>query len=110
MKLRKYRTMMEALQKLQRKGYTYGFKLKDKMLKCLESGKEYRPEDLRIAEYYRFEEDTNAAGMTVLFALYGNDGTKGTVVSNYGTFANMALISFLDRVKIMDRKDPGAAK
>ena len=95
--------MVDALNKLSQKGYKNGFKLRDKFLESLGSGKKYRPEDLCIVEYHRFEGETNPSDMSVVFALRSKNAEKGTVVSSYGTYANMSLISFLDKVKIQDR-------
>ncbi len=95
--------MTEALTQLQRKGFTDGFKLENKKLKCLESGNTYTPDDLNIVEYHRFEGESNPSDMSVVFAVKCKDGTKGTIISSYGTYANMPLITFMDKVKIHDR-------
>ncbi len=103
MKFTNYRTLTEALTQLRRKGFTEGFKLEDKKLKCLESGKSYTPDDLRIVEYHRFEGESNPSDMSVVFAVKCKDGAQGTIISSYGTYANMPLITFMDKVKIHDR-------
>jgi hypothetical protein len=105
MNFTKYRTLVEALDQLSRKGFTHSFKLIEGKLANLETGKSYRPEDLRIVEYHRFEGDSNPADMSVVFAVKCCDGRKGTIVSSYGTYADMPLITFLDKVKILDRTE-----
>lgn len=105
MKPRSYRTLLEALHQLSRKGFTGSFKLENNLLKCLESGKTYRPEDLRILEYHRFEGESNPADMSVVFAIACAGGEKGTVVSSYGAYADMPLLTFLNEVKIYDRTE-----
>lgn len=97
------RTVSGVLNLLVEKGFTSGFKMEHQMLKCLETGKSYRPEDLRIVEYHRFEGKSNPADMSVVFAVQGIDGEKGTVISSYGTYADKELINFMDRIEINER-------
>ena len=94
---------MEAVAHLQGKGFKFGFKLKDKLLECLESGNLYSPDELRIVEYHRFKEKQDPHEAKVVFAIRTEDGEMGTIVSNYGQKTNWALLSFLDKVKILDR-------
>jgi pantothenate synthetase len=99
----KYRTLLDAVAQLRAKGYKYGFKLKDKVLECLESGQLYRPDELRIVEYHRFKDKQDPHEAKVVFAIRTEYGEMGTIVSNYGLKTNWALLSFLDKVKILDR-------
>lgn len=97
--------MIDVLDQLTQKGFTRSFKLKNKVLQCLESGKSYEPDALRIVEYHRFEGKSNPSDMSVVFAIQCGDGEKGTIISSYGTYADMPLITFMDRVKILDRTE-----
>ena len=99
------RTLSGVLNKLLDKGFTHGFKLKKNKLKCLESGKLYSPDELRIIEYHRFEGESNPADMSVVFAVECSDGDKGVIVSAYGTYADKELIAFMDKVKIQERTE-----
>ncbi len=104
MKTSKYQTLIEALDQLRAKGFKYGFKLKDKLLECLESGKLYRADELRIVEYHRFSNLKDPDDALVIFALRTKYGEMGTIVSHYGPYANLSIFSFLDKVKILDKK------
>lgn len=103
MKLVTYRTMSDALNQLRKRGFDSGFKLVDGHLVCLETKKKYQPPDLGITEYHRFEGDSNPSDMSIVFAVQCNDGNKGTVVSSYGTYATDGLLSFMDKVKVVDK-------
>ncbi|MCB9315022.1 MAG: phosphoribosylpyrophosphate synthetase [Lewinellaceae bacterium] len=96
-------TLVDVLEQLKKKGFTRSFKLENKALLCLETGKSYASDALRIVEYHRFEGDSNPADMSVVFAVECTDGEKGAIISSYGTYADMPLITFMDRVKILDR-------
>ncbi len=104
MKLTKYSTMTEALQKLEKKGFKHGFKLKNGALECIETGKTYKPSDLRIVEHYRFEGNSDPDDMSIIFVVKSNDGEKGTIISSYGTYADLPLMLLLDKVKIVEQK------
>ncbi|MBK8966995.1 MAG: hypothetical protein R3D58_05140 [Saprospiraceae bacterium] len=98
-------TLIDVLDQLKEKGFESSFKLEGKALQCLESGKSYSSHALRIVEYHRFEGKSNPSDMSVVFAIQCDDGEKGTIISSYGTYADMPLITFMDGVKILDRTE-----
>ena len=100
-----YRTLVEALAELRKKGYTGEFKLVNGKLKCLDSEQYFSADDLEIIEIHRFEGATNPSDMSVAFAVQCSDGTRGTVVSSYGATADHDLLKFMDSVHILDRTD-----
>lgn len=110
MKLNKYTTVVHAIEALKKRGYRDEFKFSNGILKNLNNGKTYTPEELSIVEYHRYEGISNPSDMSIVFAVEGNDGCKGTVVSSYGMYADMTLVEFMDKVKIKSRaKDSGQA-
>ncbi len=98
----KYSTLVEAFQELKKRGYRSSFKLQEKGMKCLTTEKIYQPENMKIVEYQRFEGATNPSDMSILFAVECDDGVKGTVISSYGTYADMKMVKFMDKVKIKE--------
>lgn len=98
-------TLIDVLDQLKEKGFVSSFKLEDETLQCLESGKSYDADALRIVEYHRFEGKSNPSDMSVVFAIQCADGEKGTIISSFGTYADMPLITFMDSVKILDRTE-----
>ncbi|MCI5081320.1 MAG: hypothetical protein MRY78_06515 [Saprospiraceae bacterium] len=104
MRFNQYDTLVEAESALRRKGFKMSFELKDGKMRCTKNDAIYTPDEMRIIEYHRFEGMTNPADMSILFAVICNDGSKGTIVSNYGPHSNMNLISFMDKVKILNKE------
>lgn len=98
-----YQTLSEALLQLRERGIRNSFQLKNERLECVETGKSYPSGDIRITEYYRFEGESNPSDMSVLFVIECADGEKGTVISSYGTYADVSLLEFMDELKIEDR-------
>ena len=72
-------------------------------MQSLKSKKFYRPADMEIVEYHRFEGISNPSDMSIVFAIETNDGNKGIVVSTYGMYAEMKMVEFMDKVKIKER-------
>lgn len=100
-----YSTLVEAIEELRERGYKSDFKLREDGMESLESGKKYKPDDMKIVEYYRFEGMTNPSDMSALFAVDCHEGEeKGLIVTSYGIYADINLISFLDKVKILEEK------
>lgn len=102
MKMVTYQTLSEATNALKRRGFEEEFKMQGNQLKCIKTGKCYLASEMKIVEYHRFEGLANPSDMSIVFAIIGKDGIKGTVVSSYGTYANNELLTFMDKVKIAD--------
>ena len=82
--LRKYDTLSQAQAALVEKGFTAQFDTNDGEICAMPSKKKYKPADLKIVADVRFEGMTNPADNMILYAIEANDGTKGTMVDNYG--------------------------
>lgn len=102
MNFQNYKSLSQALQKLKQLGYSGDFRFKNHRLIHDRTEKAYNSDELRIVEHHRFEGLTNPSDMSILFVLEAEDGTKGTIVSGYGIYADMKLIEFLDQVKIKE--------
>ena len=101
MGLNRYTSVAHATQGLRRRGFKDEFKLlQDNKMQNLQNGKTYRPDQMSIVEYHRFEGMSNPSDMSIVFAVEAEDGRKGIVISSYGAYANMALVEFMDKVKI----------
>ncbi|WP_420385534.1 hypothetical protein [Roseivirga sp.] len=68
------------MDQLNSKGYKEQFKLSDKGLKAISSGKIIAPNHLRIKHRYRFDGMTNPGDESTLYALESEEGIKGTLV------------------------------
>lgn len=104
MKINKYSSMVNAVEGLQKRNYTCDFQLAGESMKCLSTNRMYRPQDMVIVEYHRFEGITNPEDMSVIFAIECNDDTKGTIVSSYGMYADAQLLDFIEKVKIKEQQ------
>lgn len=80
-----YDTVSGAVNGLKQRGYSVDFNLEENCLVC--EGAKYNAEDFEITEVYRFEGNTDPADEAVVYAVEGNKGHKGVLVSGYGASA-----------------------
>lgn len=93
--------MVEATRALREKGFNHTLELQDNnALYCPEKDQKYSADELEILEFHRFEGDTNPSDMSVIFAIEAQDGTKGTIITPFGVYADRDLMEFLDQIPI----------
>lgn len=84
-------TLIETLEQLKEKGFTYDFNL---TAHALEIHKEdgvkmsLSPEDFTIVEIFRFEGMSNPSDSSILYAIESCEGLKGTLISSYGMYSD----------------------
>ena len=94
-----YDTLLDAINGLKAKGYTYDFNLKEDCLECAGVGKVLSPEEFEVTEVYRFEGMTSPDDSSILYAIESHDGLRGTLVNAYGVYADpmsSAMVAKLD--------------
>ena len=99
-----YETIIEALEKLKKKGYKYSFKIENEKATCIETNEKVTPENMLIVEYHRFEGETDPSDMAVIFVVECSNGHNGCIIDAYGTYSNETISNFLKKVKIAPRK------
>ncbi|MEZ2415005.1 phosphoribosylpyrophosphate synthetase [Muriicola sp. E247] len=85
--MKSYDTLSEAIQDLQKRGYTYDFNLRPLCLICPSLKLELHPEDFEVDEIHRFEGMSSTDDNSVLYAISSKNGVKGTLVDAYGVYA-----------------------
>ncbi|WP_447977385.1 phosphoribosylpyrophosphate synthetase [Candidatus Nitrospira bockiana] len=103
MNIAAYTTVGEAVNDLERRGFTANFELIGKTFRAVESGRTFNPEDLTIVERHRFEGASDPEELAVVYAIEATDGTRGVLVDAYGTYANPDLSEFLKGVRVRER-------
>lgn len=99
------KTLTDAIYRLQKIGYNKDFKLVEDKLQCLQNKKLYTPDDMLILGNQRFEGLSNPSDMSALFVIECKDGTKGLIISSFGVYGDIALIDFLDKIKVKKSKN-----
>lgn len=84
-----YATVSEAVNDLQRRGYTEDLSLADHCVVCGNQRTELHPEDFHIDEFHRFEGETDPADESIVYAISApKHGIKGVLVNAFGTYAS----------------------
>lgn len=91
-------TMVTMLEKLNKDGFITQFKATENGLLSLDLKKTYKPDEVRIAHFYRFEGESNPGDSAILYAIETNDGEKGTLIDSYGISADKNVAHFIRKV------------
>lgn len=99
MSVNEYTSVTEAIERLSQRGFTANFEFLDNAFKAMENGKIFHANELTILEHHRFEGQSDPEDMAIVYAIEGNDGTRGVLVDAFGAYADPGLGQFLQNVK-----------
>ena len=97
-------TLSGCVNKLVSEGYTTNFKVDEKGLTTTENGKHFKPEQVHIKNFFRFEGASDPADSAILYAIELDDGTKGTLTDAYGTYDDEDVGKFIKQVEDIEKK------
>jgi hypothetical protein len=89
-----------AVQALSHRGFTAEFVIEDGALRVAGTDRRIRPEEMSIRDYYRFEGTSDPSDESVVYALEARDGTKGTLIDAFGTYADPLIANVIDRMRV----------
>ena len=89
-----------AVDALHHRGFTAEFVIEEGGLRVAGTDRRLRPEEVSIRDYYRFEGTSDPSDMSVIYALEARDGTKGTLVDAFGTYADPLIANVIDRMRV----------
>ena len=97
---KRYTNMVEAIEELEKRGFTANFEFLDQTFRDVDSGRTLKADELTIVEHHRFEGASDPDDMSVIYAIESDDGSKGIIADAFGVYANPDLGGFLDKVKL----------
>ena len=77
-------TLTQCLNDLKQKGYDQEFKVGNGLLYEMNGQQGFKPEQITIHNFYRFEGESDPGDMEILYALETDNGIKGTLMYAYG--------------------------
>ena len=98
-------TLAACINKLVADGYTGNFSVDEKGL-VTEGDKHYKPDQVHIKNFFRFEGASDPADSSILYAIELSDGTKGTLTDAYGSYDDALIGKFIKQVEDMEKKTP----
>jgi len=92
-----YATVAEALDELNKNGFTHDFNLHDENIKK-------NPDNYEIEYIYRYEGDTDPGEEAVVYGIVSNSGEKGVFVSGFSANSESEAAAVLAKLCI-ERSD-----
>lgn len=96
-------TLSAVITKLTQKGYEVQFKVTDEGMVSLSSNKVYKPNQVKICHFYRFEGESNPSDNSILYAIETREGEKGTLVDGYGATSDELIDHFIKQVEEIEK-------
>jgi hypothetical protein len=96
-----YETVVEALNDLKERGYSYDFNLSPTCLVCGE-GIQLQPTEFDIVEVHRFEGMTDPADSSIVYAIESHHGMKGTLIDAYGAYSDSLSADMVKKLAIVE--------
>lgn len=93
-------TLTRALDDLVRAGFGEHFGIRGAELRSFTSGRSYRPSEVVIREYQRFEGVSDPDDMCIAYAIEASGGARGILVDAFGAYSDARVSAFLENVPI----------
>ena len=92
------KSMAICLSRMLDEGYTEDFKVTDAGLQAIKHERVFRPEEVNIVNFFRFEGESDPDDNAILYVIETNDGTRGTLIDAYGVYSDPKITRFLKEV------------
>ncbi|HUR31579.1 MAG TPA: hypothetical protein VMZ69_09105 [Saprospiraceae bacterium] len=91
--------MVSVLSDLTKSGYTTQFKATDKGICSMDNQKHWKPNQVEIKHFYRFEGESDPSDSSIVYAIETKTGEKGTLVDSYGAQSDPHVEKFIKEVE-----------
>lgn len=98
------KSLVACTNKLVQDGFTENFKVAEQGLLSPSKEQVYKPEEISIVNFFRFEGYSDPADSSILYAIITNDGVKGTLSDSYGAYADPQVAKFIQEVESIAKK------
>ncbi len=98
------KTLASCLNKIIKDGYTQNFKVTENGLQSLETEKLYKPGEVHIVNFFRFEGASDPSDSAILYVIETSDGAKGSLTDAYGMYADSDIDKFIKEVENISKK------
>ncbi|MEO5893314.1 MAG: hypothetical protein ABIQ31_23890 [Ferruginibacter sp.] len=98
------KTLVDCHKKMVEDGYKEDFVIEDELLKCVDTEKKYKPGEVSIINFFRFEGQNDPDDSSIMYVIETDDGKKGTVIDAYGAYADPDISAFITEVEVIQKK------
>lgn len=85
-------------------GYSEDFKVVEESLYSLNKQRYYKPEEVLVVNFFRFEGMSDPDDNAVLYVIETADGTKGILIDAYGIYNDPRIARFMHQVAALEKK------
>ena len=98
------KSLATCLTKMVAEGYTEDFQITEQGLLSLHKHSRYKPEQIQVVNFFRFEGQSDPDDNAILYVIETNDGTKGTLIDAYGVYNDPNVSKFMKDVETIKKK------
>lgn len=98
------KSLATCLNKMMKEGYTENFKVTEEGLESFQKHNNYKPEQIQVVNFFRFEGESDPDDNAILYVIETNDGTKGTLIDAYGIYNDPKVAGFMKDVEKIQKK------
>jgi hypothetical protein len=92
-------TLSQTLEKLKAKGYKHDFNLLENKIESKALNMHYTSDKFFIHNIFKIEAKSNPNGKSIIYAIETENGIKGTLVDNYGTYGGFLSEEMVKKFK-----------
>src|SRR5688572_22928791 len=79
-------------------GFSEDFKVVEERLFSINKQRYYKPEEVQVVNFFRFEDMSDPNDNAVLYVLETADGTRGILIDAYGIYNDPSIGRFITQV------------
>jgi hypothetical protein len=98
------KSLSTCLNKMISDGYDQDYKVTERGLESLHKGIVYKPEEVKIVNFFRFEGMSDPDDNAILYVIETDDGGKGTLIDGYGIYMEPRIAAFMKEVESIQKK------
>ena len=98
------KTLVSCLNSLLSKGFESQFKASMEGIISLKSKRIYKPEEVKILNFYRFEGESDPSDNSILYAIETTAGERGTLIDAYGPYNDTNVTNFIQQVEAIEKR------
>ena len=97
-------SLTTCVNKVVKDGFADIFKVTDRGLFSCAKERYYRPEQISVKDFYRFEGQSDPADNAIMYVIETADGIRGTLIDAYGPYADAGVNRFIKEVEDIQKK------
>ncbi|WP_018342330.1 hypothetical protein [Cytophaga aurantiaca] len=99
------KTLSACTKMLEEKGFNTQFLVSKEGIKSVASDRLYKPEQVSIVDFYRFEGNSDPEDNAIVYAIEAISGERGLLIDAYGSEADANISDFVVHIESIHKKE-----